>query len=96
MNHEKETDEPCTTAWAKVMDKTVYRNKFLGIQRKVAILITGVYRTTSTKALIVIAKSLPIDLLPGRVNKLKKIEKGVKLLNSGIRTIEKRHGSNDL
>lgn len=49
--------------WQRAMKKQIYRNILTGVQRKTAIRIASAYRTTSTKALLVIARIPPVDLL---------------------------------
>jgi hypothetical protein len=49
--------------WGRILEKKLYRNKLMSVQRRIAIRIIGAYRTTSTKALLVIARSPPVYLL---------------------------------
>lgn len=51
------------SAWERAMAKQVYRNILFKIQRRACIRIISAYRTTSTKALLVIARMPPIDLM---------------------------------
>lgn len=62
-----------SSAWQRALNKKVYLNTLLSVQRKVAIRITSAYRTTSTKAILMIARTPPIDLL---VEERSKIERG--------------------
>lgn len=50
-------------AWKPCIDKALYRSWLERVQRKVALRICSAYRTTSTKALQVIAGIIPIHLL---------------------------------
>ncbi|KAG5881953.1 hypothetical protein JTB14_020517 [Gonioctena quinquepunctata] len=50
----------------RAMEKQIYRNILLGVQRKAAIRIASGYRTASTKTLLVTARTPPIDLLADR------------------------------
>lgn len=56
--------------WGSAMDRKCYRNTFLRVQRQAAIRITRAYRTTSTKALLVLARVPPIHLLVDQRNQI--------------------------
>lgn len=62
------------SVWGSAMEKQVHRRVYMNIQRKAAIRIIRAYRTTSTRALLVLARTPPIDLL---VEMRVAIEKGV-------------------
>lgn len=51
------------TIWKKAMTKKLYKNMLTKVQRRAAISITSAYRTTSTKALLVVARTPPVDIL---------------------------------
>lgn len=71
-----------STVWKKYMKLGYYRARLERLQRQAAIKISGAYRTTSTKALQVVASSIPIHLLveersyePGTNTEAKKRER---------------------
>ena len=49
--------------WKRAMAKITYKNCMISLQRKTAIRIVSAYRTTPTKALLVIARTPPIYLM---------------------------------
>lgn len=49
--------------WKSAIGKKIYRDKLIRLQRKTALRIVSACRTTSTKALMVIALTPPINLL---------------------------------
>lgn len=49
--------------WLNAMGKTIHRQILLRVQRKAALLIARVCRTASSKTLLVLARTLPIDLV---------------------------------
>lgn len=49
-------------AWANALQKRASRRSLHSVQKKVVRRITGTYRTTSTTALLVLARMPPIEL----------------------------------
>ncbi|KAK9753830.1 hypothetical protein QE152_g1723 [Popillia japonica] len=52
--------------WREATRREVHRKKLLSVQRKIAICIARAYRTVSTEALLVVARTPPIHLLVQR------------------------------
>lgn len=70
--------------------KNVYKNIILHVPRKVAIKLVRVYRTTSIPALLVLARTAPINLLVGETTKIENKDKQ----RSGQKRTKKRVAEN--
>lgn len=72
--------------WGRALKQKQHLKKLLSVQRKVAIRITSAYKTTSTKALLVLANTPPIDLL---VEERTMIERGENRTQARTTTLER-------
>lgn len=49
--------------WAAALQVQQYKNKYIKIQRQLALRLSGAYRTVSTEVALVISGTIPVDLL---------------------------------
>ncbi|KAI5746623.1 hypothetical protein M8J77_005610 [Diaphorina citri] len=49
--------------WSYIMEKKTYKKKLLSEQRKMAIRVSRAHRTAATEAVMILARTIPIDLI---------------------------------